>query len=154
MASGLSFLFQAKTGTSKRIAEAFTTNPVGPSAPDILHYLWAVEVPGMDAPDGYANVLLTTVYDEQFEPYIEDLVKADPEPFNLAASQIFGAEGLIPVQDHLSEFVEFVRKHDLTQVHPAGPFKAFYPWTAALIHERLGPHETNMEDLEQSPESC
>jgi hypothetical protein len=139
MSKGLSFLFQGLDAGAHKLAEGLSSGAA--KAPDILHYLWLVEVPGLPAPPGFKNFLLTTVYDESFEAYISDLVKADTHGFfDAAARAINGLEKMVPVKDHLSDFINFVAKHDLTQTHSAGPgFVQFYPWTVALIHEKLGP---------------
>ena len=49
---------------------------------------------------------------------------------------IVGLEGLIPVQDNLSQFIEFVRAHDLTQAEPL-PFTEAYPYTVRADRKRL-----------------
>jgi hypothetical protein len=55
MAHGLSLLIQVKAGDPKvPLAEGFT--PKAGAGPDILHYVWVVDVPQLP---GY--VLLTTV---------------------------------------------------------------------------------------------
>lgn len=144
MTMGLSFMFQAVGDGAKKLGEALTESKV--KTPDILHYLWVVEVPGIADPSGHKTFLLTTVYDESFEAYISDLVQADYENtgglfFDGAAKSIVGLQDMVPVHEHLSEFVHFIAQHDLTQTNPAGKFTAFYPWTVALIHAKLGPHQ-------------
>jgi hypothetical protein len=138
MAHGLSFLFEVRTGIAKTsdagasLVEGFT--PGANSSPDILHYVWAVDVPNPNQPPNTKTVLLTTVYDEQFEPYIRDLVLANPTPFNLAAKIIIGMEGFIPVESptNLPKFIEFVREHDLTHGGTT-PFTEAYPYTVTQI---------------------
>ena len=97
MAQPLSFMFnvhakQVKHVTTNLLAgfKGQDTHPL----PNIVHYLWLVPLPDqVNQPKDTKCMLLTTVYDEEFEPYIEDLVKANPEPFNIAASQILGLQG-------------------------------------------------------------
>jgi hypothetical protein len=148
MTAGLSFLFQAKDfGVAKTLAGAVMPEQSAPG-PDILHYLWLVEVPAVPAPSGYKSFLLTTVYDEDFTSYIQDLVNNNPAPFNAAAAEILGFEnvaGKLPQADALQEFIALIAERDLTQTNPVNAFVAFYPWTAAYIHAKLGPHASEQE---------
>ncbi|SFU90742.1 hypothetical protein [Pseudoduganella namucuonensis] len=144
MAKGLSFLFEARGTSAQNLVQGLSQGTG--NGPDILHYLWLVEIPAPVYKDDHKTYLLTTVYDENFEAYIGDLVKADFEKtggkfFDAAAQGIEGLQAMVPVHKHLSEFINFVAQHDLTQTNPAGPFTQFYPWTAALIHSKLGPHQ-------------
>jgi hypothetical protein len=133
MAHGLSLLIQVKNGNpAASLIEGFTPN--ANNSPDILHYVWAVEVPNPNSPPGTSTVLLTTVYDEEFAPYIRDLVLANPPPFNAAAKMIVGLENLIPVESptNLPLFIDFVRDHDLTHGGET-PFVQAYPYTVVQI---------------------
>lgn len=147
MTSGLSFLFQAKPGVGPAFMQSLggggdtgDTANAGP-APDILHYLWLVAVPQIPAPSGYATLLLTTVYDEDFTAYISDLVNNSPDGFNHAAAGILGFEnvaGKLPQPDALQEFIALIAERDLTQQSAIGNFVPFYPFTAAAIHAAMG----------------
>jgi hypothetical protein len=147
MANGLSFMFNARAGGAehllKGLSQALPQAAAAVAGPDILHYAWLVEVPGLTGKDGQKTYLLTTVYDELFGPYIEKLVNADFRNndglfFDSAARAIDGMQAMVPVHKHLSEFIKFIGDRDLTQSHPAGGFKEFYPWTVARIHQKLG----------------
>jgi hypothetical protein len=140
MAHGLSLLIQVK-GAAQDAALSLTKalQPAG-DAPNILHYVWAVPMPSpAGAPAGTSTVLLTTVYDEEFAPYIRDLVLANPAPFNAAAKVIVGLEGLTPVETpaNLPKFIEFVRDHDLTHGGTT-PFTQAYKYTVVQIEDALG----------------
>ncbi|HMG47096.1 MAG TPA: hypothetical protein VK614_06520 [Allosphingosinicella sp.] len=136
MAHGLSLLVQVKGLGEGADAVSAVMAPLDPAdttaGPNILHYVWAVPVPNQNDPPGVTSLLLTTVYDEDFDSYIRDLVLANPDPFNEAAKVIVGLEGLIPVQDNLSQFIEFVRDHDLTRGGTL-PFTEAYPYTVVQI---------------------
>jgi len=137
MAHGLSLLIQVKTGDPKAaLTEGFT--PKEGAGPDILHYVWAVDLPNPNPTPGTATVLLTTVYDEEFAPYIRDLVLANPAPFNTAAKFIVGLQDLVPVEkpENLPRFIEFVREHDLTK-GGTKPFIQAYPYTVVQIKSRF-----------------
>ena len=137
MAHGLSMLFQAKTGSTNEVAALFQPpTPIG--NPNIVHYLWVVEIPGQNDPEGISTMLLTTVYDEDFAPYIRDLVLKNASTFDNATKIIVGLEDLYPVKDHIPEFIKWVGDHDLTQKSPASPFLQSYSWTCIQIYDSIG----------------
>jgi hypothetical protein len=148
MAQGLSLLVQIEAGGSPEDVIRVVMGPQDPnspfatgSGPNILHYVWAVPVPQQNDPPGITSVLLTTVYDEDFDSYIRDLVLADPKTFNDAAAVIVGLKHLIPVQDNLSDFIEFVRQHDLTKGGTL-PFTEAYSQTVVQIQSKFPPPPT------------
>src|SRR5436853_6392758 len=117
MAQGLSLLVQVYATTPEEAAPAAMAllnsgdsgDSGGEGAPNILHYVWTVPVPGMNDPEGQMSVLLTTVYDEDFDSYIRDLVVANPTLFNKAADRIVGLKELKPVENNIPAFIEWVR---------------------------------------------
>jgi hypothetical protein len=143
MAQGLSLLVrvyaqsreEAVAGAMAPLSAEETAN--GSGGPNILHYVWAVPVPGLDDPEGQHSVLLTTVYDEDFDSYIRDLVLANPPLFNNAADLIVGLAELKPVQDNIPAFIQWVREHDLTMGGTL-PFTQAYPYTVVQIQNALG----------------
>lgn len=148
MASGLSLLIQVKSGANPHAAAGILGavpaadggNPqrLPATGPQILHYVWAVDLTDHVAPTpGINTILLTTVYDEDFDSYISDLVLANPDPFNAAAEFIVGLEKLIPVQNNLADFINFVRDHDLTKGGTL-PFSQAYPWSVVQIVNAMG----------------
>jgi hypothetical protein len=140
MANGLSLVIEVTSGAAPTVGpglqQAFT--PAGSNGPTILHYVWVVALP---SPDGKDRVLLTTVYDEEFSKYISDLVNANPALFNAAAANIVGLAGLVPVQDNLTAFIQFVKDHDLTQGTTAylGKFFQAYSWSVNQVIGAMGP---------------
>jgi hypothetical protein len=142
MAQGLSLLVQVYATSAQEAAPAATAlletgDSAGDGGPNILHYVWTVPVPGLNDPPGQFSVLLTTVYDEDFDSYIRDLVIANPPLFNAAADKIVGLKDLKPVEDNIPAFIEWVRKHDLTQGGTL-PFTQAYPYTVVQIQGALG----------------
>lgn len=142
MAQGLSLLVQVYATSAEEAVPAAnalldTGDTGGEGAPNILHYVWTVPVPGLNDPPGQMSVLLTTVYDEDFSSYIRDLVVANPALFNAAADKIVGLKELKPVEDHIPAFIEWVRAHDLTRGGTL-PFTQFYPYTVVQIQGALG----------------
>jgi hypothetical protein len=135
MAQPLSFLFQI-ANTSKEhletLRKAFTPTA---SSPNILHYAWAVPLPSPPSQAGW--VLLSTVYDENFESYIADLVNANPALFNAAVKQIVGLQNMTLPQD-LSQFTAFILKNDLTNGGQAKGFFQAYDATVVQIEAALG----------------
>ena len=124
------------TDPAGTIARAFQANA---TSPDIVHYAWAVDIPSSAGLET-KTVLLTTVYDEQFAPYIRDLVLANPAPFNAAAKIIIGLQNLIPVESpaNLPKFINFVLQHDLTKGGTVPGFFQTYPYTVVQIKNALG----------------
>ena len=142
MAQGLSLLIQVYATTPQEAAPAAmalldTGDGAGNGGPNILHYVWTVPVPGQNDPKGQMSVLLTTVYDEDFDSYIRDLVIGNPPLFNAAADRIVGLADLKPIQDNIPAFIEWVRKRDLTQGGTL-PFVQAYPYTVVQIQGALG----------------
>jgi hypothetical protein len=140
MPAGLSFLFQAKVTSAQALHGALSDAPSPPADPDILHYLWMVDLPQISAPEGYMTFLLSTVYDEDFKDYIGDLVSKKPALFNAAAAGMLGFEsvaGKMPDPAATAEFVSLVAARDLAQTNRTSNFVYFYPWTVAAIHQHM-----------------
>lgn len=148
MASGLSLIIEVHGSADLALvsglvggagaAPAGNPLPLPTTGPQILHYVWAADLTRLIPPkQGDATLLLTTVYDEAFAPYIRDLVLANPAPFNAAAKIIVGLENLVPVQNNLDAFIDFVRQHDLTQ-GGITPFSEAYTWSVSQIVGALG----------------
>ena len=148
MASGLSLLIEVKGAADLSLVAgilgggggAGATNPLPlpTTGPQILHYVWAVDMTSYAPPKtGQSTILLTTVYDEDFASYIKDLVVANPTPFNAATKVIVGLEGMAPVEQHLDAFVQFVREHDLTDGGTT-PFSEAYSWSVVAIVNAMG----------------
>ena len=177
MARPLSFLFQTLPGSGAAAAESLTAafsrgahvqkpapaapstagpSPGGPSGnvavfpvvklppPAIVHYAWVNFLPAAFGPDW---VLLTTVYDEKFTPYIQDLVNHDPKPFNSAVKTMKDYDQSLgsPVETHLAYFVKFIQDRDLAQIgrdpNTGAVLALFeaYAWTVNQIYNMPKP---------------
>jgi hypothetical protein len=140
MAQPLSFMFNVHAPSAKQVAEGLTT-AFGVKAgadphplPNIVHYLWLIQLPDQvgQAPDTKC-MMLTTVYDEEFEPYVKDLARAAPAVFDAILSQIIGMEKMVPVLQHLNEYAAFIKAHDLTGGGVTPTFKQNYTETVMQI---------------------
>jgi hypothetical protein len=119
MAQPLSFMFNVHTKASESAATdlkaAFQGGQDTHPLPNIVHYLWLIQMPDqVDQPADTKCMLLTTVYDEEFGPYVKDIARSHPALFDAALPSIVGMEKMVPVLDHLNEFAAFIESHDLT----------------------------------------
>jgi hypothetical protein len=110
--------------------------------PAIVHYAWTNVMPAAFGPNW---VMLTTVYDEEFAPYIQDLVNANPQPFTAAATHMKDYDKTkLPVDQHLTYFVNFIQQRDLAQQGrspESGYVTSFcfaaYGWTVRQIYRNM-----------------
>jgi hypothetical protein len=144
MAQGLSLLFEIGDPSASDAVNGLTDalSSGSGSSPKILHYAWSVNMTEKCPPKvGVATILLTTVYDEDFDDYISDLVTANPTPFNNAAKIIIGlGPSATPVEsaENLPKFIEFVRQNDLTNGGTAPGFFQAYDANVVTILAALG----------------
>jgi hypothetical protein len=144
MAQGLSLLFEIVDPSGATAVEGLTgaLSSSDGGSPQILHYAWSVNMTEKCPPKvGVATILLTTVYDENFDDYISDLVTANPGPFNDAAKIIVGlGPSATPVQspENLPKFIDFVRQNDLTNGGTAPGFFQAYDANVVTILAALG----------------
>ena len=118
MAHPLSFKFLVHADShdhvAKNLVKAFGGKDTHPLPPTV-HYLWLVALPDeVGQPAGTKTMLLTTVYDGPFAPYVQDIAKEHPDLFDQALSKIIGMEKMVPVLQHLNDFTAFIEDHDLT----------------------------------------
>jgi hypothetical protein len=139
MAQPLSFLIEVKAGeaphVARRLGEAFTGPAEQHPLPNIVHYLWLLEMPQLANQElGTKHLLLNTVYDEKFKPYVTDIAKQNHVLFDkYVLPNIIGMEGMVPVLDHLDEFADFIEAHDLTGGGTIPTFKQNYNDTVIAI---------------------
>jgi hypothetical protein len=74
------------------------------------------------------RLAVITTYDGDFEAYINEFVDHIGDVFNMLLSYMDGAPPL-PVQEHRHEFLDFVRRYDLTCLPP---FYSAYPERTVL----------------------
>jgi hypothetical protein len=138
MAQPLSFKFNVHAQSVAKVSEHLVTAFKGANdprpLPNIVHYLWLIQLPDQaDQPPGTKCMMLTTVYDEEFEPYVKDLARQNPAVFDAILSQIIGMEKMVPVLNHLNEYAAFILAHDLTGGGKTPTFKENYPETVLQI---------------------
>jgi len=93
---------------------------------NILHFAWVIPL----APN---KVLLSTVYDGDFDAYLDVFINANPEGFNAVLEGAVGTPNP-PITDpaNRAAFHEWVRKNN---VAPLGKFFSAYPdMTVIKIH--------------------
>jgi hypothetical protein len=85
---------------------------------NILHFAWIIQI----APD---KLLLTTVYDGDFDAYLDIFINANPEGFNAVLPALEGAPP-VPITDpaNRAAFHEWARKNNIS---PLGSFFSDYP---------------------------
>jgi hypothetical protein len=76
---------------------------------------------------GDDQLAVITTYDGDFDTYINDFIDEIGDVFNALLEHV--DRTLVPVQSHRSEFLKFVREHDLRCV---GPFYSAYPQRTVL----------------------
>jgi hypothetical protein len=136
MAHPLSFKFlvhaAAHEQVSKHLLKAFAGDPH--PLPPTVHYLWLIALPDeVGQPAGTRTMMLTTVYDGPFAPYVQDIARAAPAVFDQILSQIIGMEKMVPVLQHLTQFTNFIEQHDLTKGGTTPTFLQNYSDTVLQI---------------------
>jgi hypothetical protein len=114
----LSLVLTLKPGTKQSevslpLVEAGKTN--------ILHFAWLI-------PIGPGKLLLSTVYDGDFDTYLDIFIDANPEGFNEALKVLADAPQP-PITDPVNRaaFHEYVRKNDIWSNAPLGSLYSAYP---------------------------
>ena len=138
MAQPLSFRFfvhaDAVAHVSEHLVKAFKQAADAHPLPNIVHYLWLVPLgKQVEQPLNSECLLLNTVYDEAFKPYVEDIARANPQVFDAVLPKIIGMEKMVPVLQHLNEFANFILAHDLTQGGTTPTFRENYTQTVMQI---------------------
>ena len=104
------------------LLSGLSTNPQAGAGPTtILHFAWVVAL----AAD---TLLLTTVYDGDFDPYLDAFIDANPAAFDKALPYLVGAPPP-PITDPANRqaFHDFVRKNNLAQSQQSVAFFSAYP---------------------------
>lgn len=87
----------------------------------ILHFAWVIPI---DLAAG--KFLLSTVYDGDFEKYLDVFIDAGHANFDLLLPLLVDGPPT-PVQDHRKEFYAFIRANDVTQAGTAVSLFSAYP---------------------------
>lgn len=116
----LSLVLTIKSGTSPAKLDLPLTGSAkaGAGPVTILHFAWLIHLGGN-------KVLLTTVYDGDFDAYLDAFIDADPQKFNIALPLLEGAPPP-PITDPVNRaaFHKFVRDNNIA---PLSNFFSAYP---------------------------
>ena len=97
----------------------------------ILHFAWTVPL------DDKGKLLLSTVYDRDFEPYLDFFIDRLGDFFNYLMPLVEGGSPT-PVADHRKEFYTFIKSHDLTHGGKVNLFSAYPQAQVPDILQALG----------------
>jgi len=61
------------------------------------------------------NICMISVYDGDFSNYIRDFIATIGSVFDAIMSEVEGGDALIPTQDNIEDFIDWVHAHDLFQ---------------------------------------
>jgi hypothetical protein len=84
----LSAVLTLKAGAKLDSVQHPFTAPGSTSDPHILHFLWVISLAALGAP---TKIMVTTVYDGDFDAYLDAFIDADPEKFNALLPLLQGA---------------------------------------------------------------
>jgi hypothetical protein len=62
------------------------------------------------------NICMFSVYDGDFTNYIRDFIATIGQVFNAVVALVEGGEEVLPCEDHVEEFIQWVHDRDLYQV--------------------------------------
>lgn len=91
-------------------------------------------LPGLE-PKGPLCLSVITEYDGDFDAYIQDFVNQIGDVFNALLKFVVGGSTLIPVQNNVQAFTEFIKQNDASQNPPNDAFSLYaaYPCTVQQI---------------------
>jgi hypothetical protein len=110
----LSLVLKLKTGTGNEVnTDAFD---LGDSLPDILHFAWVISLAKLGLP---TSILLTTVYDGDFDVYLDKFIDSSHAAFDKIFPLIEDGPAT-PVLENRQSFHDYVRKNNI------GPLPTFF----------------------------
>lgn len=86
----------------------------------ILHFAWVI-------PIGPGKFLLSTVYDGDFEKYLDVFIDSGHAAFDEVLPHVKGGKEIVPVQEHRQGFYKFVRDNDITKAGTLTSLFSAYP---------------------------
>lgn len=87
-------------------------------APDILHFAWLIAL------DDKGKLLLSTVYDGDFDVYLDKFIDSSHASFDAILPLVVDGPP-VPVLDNRQAFHDFVRKNNISPI--PGTFFSAYP---------------------------
>ena len=150
MASPLTLLMPVVPGTDpKTIAQNLAKNQPAIDAAlnsvGTVHYarfvLLDTSSPSLQPGSGTGPFVLgvITEYDGSFDDYIQDFVDKVGDVFDALLQNTVGGKQVTPVKDHISEFLAYVKKYDLSQQPGAtGLYEAYPQVTVQQILASVG----------------
>jgi len=111
----LSLVLQLKAGSAP---QPKLLNLVDPGVPDILHFAWLIAL------DGKGKLLLSTVYDGDFDLYLDKFIDSSHAAFDAFLPLVQDGPP-VPVLENRQAFHDFVRKNNISPV--PGTFFSAYP---------------------------
>jgi hypothetical protein len=119
----LSLVLKLKPGVAHNdVVLPLSKNPAAGTGPTtILHFAWIV-------PLAADTLLLSTVYDGEFGPYLDAFIDANPDGFNQALPRLVGAPPP-PITDPVNRqaFHDFVAQNNLAKTQQSTAFFSAYP---------------------------
>jgi hypothetical protein len=91
---------------------------LNPGLPDILHFAWVIAL------DDKGKLLLTTVYDGDFDVYLDKFIDAGHAAFDALFPKLVDGPPT-PVLQNRQAFHDFVRKYNIPPI--PGTFFSAYP---------------------------
>ena len=121
--SPLSAVLTLKTGKSLESVQHPFTAPSSSNDPHILHFLWVISLATLGAPN---KIMVTTVYDGDFDAYLDAFINADPDKFNALLPLLEGAPPP-PITDpkNRAAFHTLIRNANIAPL--TGTFFSAYP---------------------------
>ncbi|HEX2179001.1 MAG TPA: hypothetical protein VHL54_05700 [Actinomycetota bacterium] len=91
-------------------------------------------LPGLD-PKGPLCLSVITEYDGNFDAYIQDFVNQIGDVFNALLAFVVGGSALVPVQNNVEAFTDFIKQNDASQNVPNDGLNLYaaYPCTVQQV---------------------
>jgi len=112
----LSLVLQLKTGDES--SQQAVLGMINPGLPDILHFAWLIAL------DDKGKLLLSTVYDGDFDVYLDKFIDSSHAAFDAILPKVQDGPPT-PVLDNRQAFHDFVRKNNISPI--PGTFFSAYP---------------------------
>ncbi len=112
----LSLVLQLQT--ANEASQQSVLGMINPGLPDILHFAWIIAL------DDKGKLLLSTVYDGDFDVYLDKFIDSSHAAFDAFLPMVKDGPPT-PVLDNRQAFHDFVRKNNISPI--PGTFFSAYP---------------------------